>query len=133
MVVVPACWSLTRHLVPESTVLATRPIVALETVAGMGVVQTVAATETELAAFSLGTAVAIVLWAYGVYCYVQMVRHRRPGVSAFEFAWPPERLTPLGLEYRRRALRSYAAFAVVALLLMLFGRLLGTAWLQRAA
>jgi hypothetical protein len=86
-----------------------------------------------LAAFSLGVALAIALWAHGVYCYVQMVRHRRPGVSAFELAWPPERLTPLGLEYRRRALRSYAAFAILALLLMLFGKLLTAAWLTRAA
>jgi hypothetical protein len=99
----------------------------------MGAVETVAAAGTELAAFSLGAAAAIVLWAYGVYCYIQMVRHRRPGVSAFEFAWPPERLTPLGLEYRRRALRSYAAFAVLALLLMLLVRLLPPAWLERAA
>jgi hypothetical protein len=86
-----------------------------------------------LAAFSLGAALAIVLWGYGVYCYVQMVRHRRPGVSAFEFAWPPDRLTPRGLEYRRRALWSYAAFAILAVLLMIAGRLLGAAWWERAA
>jgi hypothetical protein len=86
-----------------------------------------------LAAFSLGAAVAIALWAHGVYCYIQMVRHRRPGVSAFEVAWSPDRLTPAGLEYRRRALRSYAAFAVLALLLMLAGRLLVAAWREQAA
>jgi hypothetical protein len=66
-----------------------------------------------------------------VYCYVQMVRHRRPGVSALELAWSPDRLTPLGLEYRRRALRSYAAFAVLALVLMVAGRLLASAWREQ--
>jgi len=86
-----------------------------------------------LAAFSLGAAVAVALWAHGVYCYIQMVRHRRPGVSALEVAWSPDRLTPAGLEYRRRALRSYAAFAVLALLLMIAGRMLAAAWLERAA
>ena len=50
-----------------------------------------------LVGFSVGLALAIALWAYGVYCYVQMVRHRRPGVSPLELAWTPERLTPLGL------------------------------------
>ncbi|MGH7580041.1 MAG: hypothetical protein ACREM9_07715 [Gemmatimonadales bacterium] len=86
-----------------------------------------------LAAFSLGAAVAVALWVHGVYCYVQMVRHRRPGVSALEVAWSPDRLTPAGLEYRRRALRSYAAFAVLALLLMIAGKVLAATWLERAA
>ncbi|HWB40498.1 MAG TPA: hypothetical protein VG500_04520 [Gemmatimonadales bacterium] len=86
-----------------------------------------------LAAFSLGAAIAVGLWAHGVYCYVQMVRHRRPGVSALEVAWSPDRLTPAGLEYRRRALRSYAAFAILAVLLMIAGRLLVVAWREQAA
>lgn len=86
-----------------------------------------------LAAFSLGAAVAIALWVYGVYCYLQMVRHRRPGVSPLEVTWSPDRLTPRGLEYRRRALRSYAAFGVLALLLMLAGSLLAAVWREQAA
>jgi len=86
-----------------------------------------------LAAFSVGAAVAIALWVYGLYCYVQMVRHRRPGVSPLELAWSPDRLTPLGLEYRRRALRSYAAFGVLAILLMVFGNLLAALWREGAA
>jgi hypothetical protein len=86
-----------------------------------------------LAAFSIGAAVAFALWAHGVYCYVQMVRHRRPGVSALEVAWSPDRLTPLGLEYRRRALRSYAAFGILAVLLMVAGSLLAAAWRKQAA
>jgi hypothetical protein len=86
-----------------------------------------------LAAFSLGVAVAIALWAHGVYCYVQMVRHRRPGVSPLEVAWSSDRLTPLGLEYRRRALRSYAAFGILAVLLMVAGSLLAAAWRAQAA
>jgi hypothetical protein len=86
-----------------------------------------------LAAFSLGAAIAIALWAHGVYCYIQMVRHRRPGVSPFEVAWSADRLTALGLEYRRRALRSYAAFAILALLLMVAGSLLATMWREQAA
>ncbi len=86
-----------------------------------------------LAAFSLGVAVAIALWVHGVYCYVQMVRHRRNGVSPLEVAWSPDRLTPAGLEYRRRALRSYAAFGVLALLLMIAGRLLARVWREQAS
>ena len=86
-----------------------------------------------LAAFSLGVAVAIVLWLYGVYCYIQMVRHRRPGVSPFELAWPPDRLTPLGSEYRRRAIRSYAAFGILAVVLMVAGSLLAAVWREQAA
>ena len=85
-----------------------------------------------LAAFSAGAAVAIVLWVYGVYCYVQMVRHRRPGVSPFELAWSQDRLTPVGLEYRRRALRSYAAFGILAILLMVLGSLLAALWREQA-
>jgi hypothetical protein len=85
-----------------------------------------------LAAFSIGAAVAFALWVHGVYCYVQMVRHRRPGVSPFEVAWSPDRLTPLGLEYRRRALRSYAAFSILAVLLMVAGSLLAAAWREQA-
>jgi hypothetical protein len=77
--------------------------------------------------------VAVALWAHGVYCYVQMVRHRRPGVSPLEMAWSSDRLTSLGLEYRRRALRSYAAFAVLAVLLMVAGSLLAAAWRAQAA
>ena len=86
-----------------------------------------------LAAFSLGVAVAIVLWLYGVYCYIQMVRHRRPGVDPLEVAWSPDRLTPLGVEYRRRALRSYAAFGILAVLLMVAGSMLAAAWREQAA
>ena len=86
-----------------------------------------------LVAFSVGAAVAIALWVHGVYCYVQMVRHRRPGVSALEVAWSPERLTPLGLQYRRRALRSYAAFGILAVVLMVVGSLLAMLWRRQAA
>jgi hypothetical protein len=48
-------------------------------------------------------------------------------------AWSSDRLTSLGLEYRRRALRSYAAFAVLAVLLMVAGSLLAAAWRAQAA
>ncbi|CAN5877646.1 hypothetical protein BH24GEM1_BH24GEM1_10110 [soil metagenome] len=81
----------------------------------------------------MAAALAIALWAHGVYCYVQMVRHRRPGVSPLEIAWTPERLTPRGMEYRRRALRSYAAFAILAVTLMVIGSLLAAGWRERAA
>lgn len=70
--------------------------------------------DVRLAVASLAMALAVAAWAYGVYCYVQMVRHRRPGVSSFTVVWPRERLTDTGVEYRRRALWSYAV--VVALL-----------------
>jgi len=86
-----------------------------------------------LVAFSVAVAVALALWVHGVYCYIQMVRHRRPGVSPLEVAWSADRLTPLGLEYRRRALRSYAAFGLLAVLLMVAGSLLAAAWREQAA
>jgi formate hydrogenlyase subunit 4 len=71
-------------------------------------------------------ALMIATWAHGIYCYVQMVRHRRPGVPAFSMFWPAEFLTERGITYRRRALRSYAAFAVLAPLLVLVNQLLPT-------
>lgn len=71
-------------------------------------------------------ALLISTWVYGIYCYVQMVRHRRPGVPASSMLWPAEFLTDQGLRYRRRALKSYAAFAILALLLVLVSQLLPT-------
>jgi hypothetical protein len=69
-------------------------------------------------------ALLIAAWVYGIYCYVQMVRHRRPGVPASSMLWPAEFLTEQGLRYRRRALKSYAAFALLALLLVVASQLL---------
>ena len=80
--------------------------------------------ELGLAALSLVLAVAVAAWAYGVYAYVQMVRHRRPGVDPLSFAWPVERLTQRGREFRRRALQSYLVFGVLAILAMVLSRLL---------
>jgi hypothetical protein len=77
-------------------------------------------------AAALVLALAVVAWAYGVYCYIQMVRHRRPGVPMFSVVWPAEYLTDRGREFRRRALWSYAAFAVLAFLLILLERLVGS-------
>jgi hypothetical protein len=74
-----------------------------------------------MAAAALVLALTVLAWAYGVYCYVQMVRHRRPGVPALSVLWPAERLTTQGLEFRRRVLWSYAAFAVLAVALMILG------------
>lgn len=71
-------------------------------------------------------ALMIATWAHGIYCYAQMVRHRRPGVPAFSMFWPAEFLTERGIAYRRRALKSYAAFAVLALFLVLVNQLLPT-------
>ena len=68
-------------------------------------------------------ALLIAAWVYGIYCYVQMVRHRRPGIPASSTLWPAEFLTEPGLQYRRRALKSYVAFAILALLLVLASRL----------
>ena len=67
-------------------------------------------------------ALAVAAWAYGVYCYVQMVRHRQPGIPALSMVWPAEHLTKRGLEFRRRALLSYGGFTVLALLLAVLGR-----------
>jgi hypothetical protein len=72
----------------------------------------------QVALLAIGCAAAIVLWLYGVYCYAQMVRHRAPGVSPLQIAWPPEHLTDRGREFRRRALRTYALFALLALVLL---------------
>jgi ABC-type branched-subunit amino acid transport system permease subunit len=68
-------------------------------------------------------AIAVALWAYGVYCYVQMVRHRIPGTNPLQVGWPPEQLTEMGREFRRRALRTYVWFAVVVLVLLVLTRL----------
>jgi hypothetical protein len=71
-------------------------------------------------------AIAIAAWVYGVYCYVQMIRHRRPGVPVLSMMWPAQFLTERGQEFRRRALLSYGVFAVLGLLLIVWG------WLQRS-
>jgi hypothetical protein len=73
---------------------------------------------------SLVLALMVVVWAYGIYCYVQMVRHRQPGIRASSLIWPAEYLTHRGREFRRRALRSYAAFALLAVVLILLNWLL---------
>jgi multisubunit Na+/H+ antiporter MnhB subunit len=84
------------------------------------------------ALLALGCAAAVVLWIYGVYCYVQMARHRTPGVNPFQIAWLPEQLTPEGREFRRRALRAYAWFAVLALGLLLLTTLFNSHLLPSA-
>jgi hypothetical protein len=78
------------------------------------------------AVLALGLAGAFALWVYGVYCYVQMVRHRTPGAHPFQVAWPPDQLTPAGRDFRRRALRAYALFALLALVLLLLSVLFST-------
>ena len=67
-------------------------------------------------------ALAVAAWTYGVYCYVQMVRHRQPGIPALSVVWPAEHLTKRGLDFRRRALLSYGGFTVLALVLVVLGR-----------
>ncbi|HEX2281322.1 MAG TPA: hypothetical protein VHG52_06115 [Thermomicrobiales bacterium] len=62
-------------------------------------------------------------WVYGLYCYVQMVRHRLPGVPASSMLWPAQYLDNRGRAFRRRALLSYAAFGVLAFLLILINQL----------
>jgi hypothetical protein len=76
-----------------------------------------------VALLAIACAIAVALWAYGVYCYVQMVRHRIPGTNPLQVGWPPEQLTEAGREFRRRALRTYAWFAVVVLVLLVLTRL----------
>jgi hypothetical protein len=76
--------------------------------------------EFGLALVSLIMAVGIAAWIYGIYCYVQMVRNRRPGVPLFSMMWPVQFLTERGRRFRRRALLSYGVFAILALLLMLW-------------
>ncbi|HET8625539.1 MAG TPA: hypothetical protein VFM14_18405 [Gemmatimonadales bacterium] len=78
-----------------------------------------------LAILAVLLALAVALWMYGAYCYVQMVRHRRPGVNPFRVGWSAAQLTEQGRAFRRHALRAYAAFAVVALALIALGHLVG--------
>lgn len=66
----------------------------------------------ELALQAAGGAM-VALWIHGIWAYVQMVRHRRPGSSAFSVSWAPDRLTPAGLRYRRKVLWSWAAIAIL--------------------
>jgi hypothetical protein len=76
------------------------------------------------AVIAIVLALLVTVWAYGIYCYVQMVRHRHPGVPRHSLLWPAEYLTERGREFRSRALRSYVAFALLALLLVLLNWLL---------
>jgi hypothetical protein len=78
-----------------------------------------------IAMLATGCAIAIALWLYGVYCYVQMVRHRVSGTSPFQMSWPTDHLTERGREFRRRALRTYAWFGLVALMLFILTTILG--------
>ena len=78
-----------------------------------------------LAAAAVVLALAVLAWAYGVYCYVQMVRHRQPNVSPLSVIWPAQRLTTLGIEYRRRALLTYGVFVALALVLILLASISG--------
>jgi hypothetical protein len=78
-----------------------------------------------LAIVAVLLAVGVSAWLYGVYCYIQMVRHRKAGVPLLSMMWPAQFLTQRGQEFRRRALLSYGVFAIVGLLLVLWG------WLQR--
>jgi hypothetical protein len=73
---------------------------------------------------ALVLALMVVVWAHGIYCYIQMVRHRRPGIPASSLLWPVEYLDERGREFRRRALRSYGVFFLLALLLLALNLLL---------
>lgn len=77
-----------------------------------------------LALVALVLALMLAAWGYGIYCYIHMVRHRLPGVPALSMLWPAEYLDERGRDFRRRALRSYAAFAILAILLILLTWLL---------
>jgi hypothetical protein len=72
-----------------------------------------------LALVAIVLALMTAAWAYGTYCYVQMVRHRRPGIPMLAMLWPAESLTERGREFRKGVLRSYAAFGVLALVLLI--------------
>lgn len=69
---------------------------------------------------ALGAAL-LALWLHGVWEYIQMVRHRKPGASAFSVSWAPDRLTPEGLRHRRRVLLSWASIAVLLVAALLLG------------
>ena len=69
---------------------------------------------------ALGAAM-VALGAHGVWEYIQMVRHRKPGTSALAVSWAPDRLTPEGLRHRRRVLLSWASIAVLLVAALLVG------------
>ena len=69
---------------------------------------------------ALGAAM-VALWLHGIWEYIQMVRHRQPGTSAFSVTWAPDRLTAEGLRHRRRVLLSWASIAVLLLAALLIG------------
>ncbi len=71
-----------------------------------------------LALFATLLALMLAAWVYGIYCYIQMVRHRQQGVPASSLLWPPQYLTERGQKFRRRALWSYGIFAALALSLI---------------
>ncbi|HEU5049962.1 MAG TPA: hypothetical protein VFU00_06530 [Gemmatimonadales bacterium] len=68
----------------------------------------------------LGAAM-VALWLHGIWAYVQMVRHRKPGTSPFSVSWAPDRLTPEGLRFRRRVLWSWAAIAALLVIALIMG------------
>ena len=69
---------------------------------------------------ALGAAM-VAFWLHGVWEYIQMVRHRKPGTSPFSVSWAPDRLTDEGLRHRRRVLLSWASIAVLLVAALLVG------------
>jgi hypothetical protein len=74
--------------------------------------------ETLLRAFGV---LILAVWLHGLWAYVQMVRHRRPGASAFSVSWSPAQLTDEGLRHRKRVLWSWAAIAILLVSALLLG------------
>ncbi|HEX6643587.1 MAG TPA: hypothetical protein VF037_02860 [Gemmatimonadales bacterium] len=74
--------------------------------------------DTLLRAFG---ALILAVWLHGLWSYVQMVRHRRAGTSAFSVTWSPGQLTPEGLVHRKRVLWSWAAIAILLVAALLLG------------
>jgi sterol desaturase/sphingolipid hydroxylase (fatty acid hydroxylase superfamily) len=61
------------------------------------------------------------LWMYGSYCYVQALRHRRPGLPYYGMVPTPDQVLPAGRVYVRRwAIAWFAALGTTVLGAMLF-------------
>jgi len=58
--------------------------------------------------------VALVVWLYGLFSGLQMLRHKLPGVQGFPNL-AEDKFTEEGNRYRRRFLGALAAFAAIIL------------------
>ena len=60
-------------------------------------------------------------WIYGIYCWVQALRHRRPGLPYYGIVPTADQVLPAGLPYVRRWLLAWlVALGATVLVAVLF-------------